>query len=202
MLHVGCSNSPNTLDRIRMGTLLHVDLARVAASLDGIDIDENGLAEMSRAGITSLHRVDAKRLGGAIPGLRERYDVVVLGDVIEHDGDPQGMLAAAISRLAPGGEIIVSVPNAFYLWGFMRVLLGSEATNTDHVAYYSQSNLRELLRRLGLEVREIRGYYQTGKGRSMLVRALKALERGILGVFPGIAEGIICRAAPRMRGAG
>jgi len=194
VLHVGCANSPNTVRRMRMGTLLHADLVRVAAAVDGIDIDEEGLAEMRRAGFASVHRADAKSLGGPVAGLRERYDVVVLGDVIEHDGDPQGLLAAALTRVAPHGEIIVSVPNAFYLWGFVRVLLGNEVTHPEHVAYYSQSNLRELFARLGLEIREMRGYYEPSAGRSPIVRALKAAERGLLAVFPGVSAGIVCRA--------
>ncbi|MFP8835078.1 class I SAM-dependent methyltransferase [Hydrogenophaga sp. XSHU_21] len=39
------------------------------------------------------------------------YDAIVLADVLEHLTQPEQVLAAAVARLAPGGMVLVSVPN-------------------------------------------------------------------------------------------
>ncbi|MGH2379080.1 MAG: class I SAM-dependent methyltransferase [Candidatus Limnocylindria bacterium] len=196
VLHVGCTSFPNTVAKIRSGTLLHAQLQRVAALVHGIDVDEEGLRTLRAEGFDGVLQVDARRLGDPQPGLLDSYDVVLLADVIEHVEEPRAVLLGSRSRLAPDGEILVTTVNAFYLYGTLRVMLGSEVTHPEHVASYTQSNLRELMRRLDLEVRDLRGYYEPFAHRGPLVRAFKLLEAAVLRVFPGISAGILCAASP------
>jgi 2-polyprenyl-3-methyl-5-hydroxy-6-metoxy-1,4-benzoquinol methylase len=41
----------------------------------------------------------------------EEYDVVVLGEVIEHTGTPDGLLATVTKLLRPGGMLVLTTPN-------------------------------------------------------------------------------------------
>ena len=41
------------------------------------------------------------------------YEVIVLADVLEHLADPAGVLGTCASLLAPGGRLLLTVPNGF-----------------------------------------------------------------------------------------
>lgn len=197
VLHVGCTSFPNTRARIRSGTLLHARVARAARLLHGIDVDERGLEDLRAEGFRDVFAIDAARLAEHHDGLLPSYEVILLADVLEHVADPGVVLAGARQRLAPGGELIVSTVNAFYLYGTLRVMLGAEVTNPEHVASYSQSNLREVMRRTGFEIVELRGCYEPYAHRGLVVRALKRLEAAVLAAFPGVSAGILCIANAR-----
>ena len=47
--------------------------------------------------------------------LRERFDSIIAGEVIEHLDSPQAFLAGCHSILNPGGILIISTPNPYYL---------------------------------------------------------------------------------------
>lgn len=197
VLHVGCTNFPNTAAKIRSGTLLHARLARVARLLHGIDVDERGLQELRGEGFLDVFTMDAARLAEHHDGLLPSYEAILLADVLEHVADPGAVLAGARQRLAPHGELIVSTVNAFYLYGLLRVMLGAEVTHPEHVASYSQSNLREVMRRTGFEIVELRGCYEPYAHRALVVRALKRIEAAVLAAFPGVSAGILCIATAR-----
>ncbi len=78
------------------------------------------------------------------------YDVITAWDVIEHVVDPPAFLKDALTRLLPGGWLIVETGNYqsaariesqehWYLWGL------------DHKWYFSPGYLIELLRRAGFQ---------------------------------------------------
>ena len=55
-------------------------------------------------------------LESAPPLLHGPFDAIVYGDVLEHVSDPAAVLRALDETLAPGGTVIVSVPNVAHLW--------------------------------------------------------------------------------------
>jgi len=85
------------------------------------------------------------------------YDVIELSHVFEHLAHPAASLAKLRDALAPGGTIILSLPNAdslgFRLFG--RAWRGLEVPR--HYAVYSRQSLSRLCARLGLRVRSVRG---------------------------------------------
>jgi len=54
----------------------------------------------------------------------ETFDVIVFGDVLEHLRDPLPPLRQARSLLAPGGYIVISIPNVAHGDVRMSLLLG------------------------------------------------------------------------------
>lgn len=75
-------------------------------------------------------------------------DVVTLLDVIEHVEDDHGLLADLTERTSPGTTFIITVPARRRLWSAWDVSLG-------HHRRYERHELRALLARLPLRVREV-----------------------------------------------
>ncbi len=125
----------------------------------------------------------------------ERFDVIVLGEVLEHLPNPGAALVNLQEVLAPGGSFLITVPNAFDLSRFGRLAFGNERVHPEHVAYYSTSTLQRLLRECGLEATEV-GTYRT---RRLALRQLRSNPFGYLAGFvaerlPQYGKGVVASA--------
>lgn len=80
------------------------------------------------------------------------YDVVALFDVIEHLSDPYTTLKQILQLLRPGGWLMISTPNINSL--SRRALGASWAVINpgEHLYYFSQDSLGQMLRRSGYGV--------------------------------------------------
>ena len=87
----------------------------------------------------------------------ERFDFIILFQVLEHMRDPVGVIDACYARLNPGGRIAIGIPN-FASW---QSRFGRELwVHLDvprHTSHFSPEALRHLLRLAGFEKVEI-GY--------------------------------------------
>lgn len=83
------------------------------------------------------------------------YDVVTLWDVLEHVADPRIVLTRAFRWLAPGGLLVMNIPNIQSLTSRMMgkywVLLLRE-----HLWYFSPATIRRMLEQNGFVVRVVR----------------------------------------------
>lgn len=81
----------------------------------------------------------------------EKFDVVVIGDVIEHVNNPIKLLEFAKRHLNENGKIIVSTPNVFYYKNVLQVLTKSTyIANFEHTMWITPSMALEMARRSGL----------------------------------------------------
>ena len=93
------------------------------------------------------------RIGGAevFRSALGSFDAVTLGHVIEHVGDPGGLLALCLDLLKPGGAIFVDTPNtdARGLQLFGRHWRGLEPPR--HLVLFNWEALEQLMIRTGFE---------------------------------------------------
>ncbi len=92
----------------------------------------------------------------------EKFDVVIMADVIEHLRNPEILIKSAKENLKTGGEIIISTPN-IAIWVYRFSLLFGEFNYTEkgildktHVKLYTLKTIRNLVIECGLEVQEIK----------------------------------------------
>ena len=89
------------------------------------------------------------------------FDVVLLLDVLEHLVDPGAVLARTPAWLAPGGRVLLSVPNVAHA-AVRLALLQGRFPRTDvglldrtHLHFYDVDSLRELVAAAGLEILDL-----------------------------------------------
>jgi 2-polyprenyl-3-methyl-5-hydroxy-6-metoxy-1,4-benzoquinol methylase len=89
------------------------------------------------------------------------FDVVILGDVIEHLRDPVATLARLRPLLRPGGRLVLSTPNVAN-WALRLSLLGGRWRYTDrgildrtHTHLFTRATLREAIESAGYIVDRI-----------------------------------------------
>ncbi len=76
-------------------------------------------------------------------------DLVSLWEVLEHQPDPAGFLREVGERLAPGGHLVGSVPNAAGIAARLRGVHWRMVHPPAHLHDFGPANLSELLRRTG-----------------------------------------------------
>lgn len=101
-------------------------------------------------------------LEAAPPLLNGPFEAIVYGDVLEHLTDPRAPLVALNRTLAPGGTVIVSVPNVAHLWVRLSLLIGRfdygerGILDRTHLRFFTRRTFVAFLRDAGLAVSELR----------------------------------------------
>ena len=98
----------------------------------------------------------------------EKFDVIVLGFVLEHVEDPVKIIRYYIPYLSPKGKMFVAVPNAEVLnrrLGYLAGLLDDmqQLSDHDHLCghkrYYTVTSLSEDVKMAGCEMQRVEGIY-------------------------------------------
>lgn len=133
---------------------------RLLWHVTGIEIDAS-LAAPARAHCDRFLEGDLREVLPRLAREGERYDVVVLADVLEHLEDPCAALRAALSVAAPGATLLVSVPNVGHLSLVRDLLCGrfdplpAGLSDSGHLRWFTRAFLEELLVEAGWEAPSI-----------------------------------------------
>jgi len=139
VLDIGCGNG-----------FLTYEVANKARQVTAIDIDKNNLEfarmHFNRPNITFIHG-DATRLR-----LNERFDVIVLSNVLEHISNRRDFLLQ-IKKLSD--RFLIRVPQLDRDWlTFYKLEMGVEyRLDPTHKIEYTMNSLREELEQAGIRIR-------------------------------------------------
>jgi SAM-dependent methyltransferase len=124
----------------------HGRIAKAAGYCVGLDILAPLVDELNARGF-NVRCVDAT----SDADLGERFDLVFIGDVMEHVDNPSALLHFAKRHLAPGGRILAATPNPFSR-KFVRQFFkqGVVVVNLDHLAWFTPTMALEIARRIDL----------------------------------------------------
>ena len=123
MLEAGCGGGGNLPLLARFGEVWAFELERDACA-----------AAQSRG----IGTVCAGSLPHEFPFAGQRFDAILLLDVLEHLTEPEASLRVLGDALAPGGHLIVTVPAYQWLWSQHDVL-------NEHVRRFTLATLEEQL---------------------------------------------------------
>ena len=149
-------------------------IEKLGNRVTGIESSAEACA-VARTRLTSVLEAD---LVAAVPP--ENYDAIIFADVLEHLPWPVGVLKRYLQFLAPGGSVIVSLPNVG-LWSVRFAHLFGQwnydetgVLDRTHLRFFTRATARWMIGEAGLDV--VRTTYNPG-----LVRPLVPLAKKFIG---------------------
>lgn len=150
VLHIGFTDhKPLIEQKIENNEWLHKLLIDSASRCVGIDINVESVDYVKNdLGIEDVFSLDITK--DSLPEQIEKvvFDVVILGEVLEHVDNPVHFLSEINLKLRKQAkELIITVPNAFDLTNLLEIRNGIEYINTDHRYWFTPFTLLKVLSR-------------------------------------------------------
>ena len=123
-----------------------------------------GAAQDARKRLDRVIECDLAKLDPADLGA-ELFDAILASDVLEHLYDAEDVLARAVTRLRPGGAVVLSLPNIANVYVFAQLLLktwprrDSGIFDRTHVRFFARRDMVRLLQGAGLRVLRVEPYF-------------------------------------------
>lgn len=111
----------------------------------GLDIDKEALSRMRKKLNIEAQWHDMNQ--EPLPFEGKYFDVVVMGELLEHLVSPQFAVDEAFRVLKSGGLLIGSIPNSFHWRGRLAFLGGKSIEDPTHLQLFSYQRIQDLLQR-------------------------------------------------------
>ena len=159
VLEIGCGTG---------GNLYHFAQLHEGARFVGLDFDPGATSFSKQKSAKSSASFDVLQGDGLhLPIPTGSMDGALALDIIEHFEDDDAVCAELARILAPGASLVLSVPAWPSLWSPHDEFL-------HHARRYRPEQIRELVQRAGLEIKEQRGFNFLLLPPIWIVRRLKA----------------------------
>lgn len=150
VLDLGCVN--HDTENSSSEHWLHQAIVDSAAETLGVDYLEDQVEILRQRGF----QVIAGDVNKPLP-IQRRFDVIVVGNLIEHLSSFEGLLHNLRELLAPGGVVLISTANPFFREQYFYSALKNDIiVNAEHTCWIDPVTLDQLCRRFGLETIEVR----------------------------------------------
>jgi 2-polyprenyl-3-methyl-5-hydroxy-6-metoxy-1,4-benzoquinol methylase len=167
VLDIGCIGEE--LSEYKQDNWLHKNIKKDAKECIGIDRNKSEVNKLQSLGY-SIFEADAQNFN-----LHRKFDVIVAADILEHLNDFKGFFQSINASLNNNGLLIITTPNPWFFLRFIRCILkGDAGNNPDHVVWFCQKSLEELLRRNSFAIERMEYgstepiFYRIGKFRKVL----------------------------------
>lgn len=122
--------------------------------VDGIDYDDKYIQEAKK-------HCNAKVLDISKENIEGRYDVVIMGDILEHLVHPDEVLLKLKYNLSDNGYIIISLPNIVNIYPRLKILCGmfdyeeKGIFDRTHLKFFTRKSLKEMLKNTGYKIEKM-----------------------------------------------
>lgn len=148
VLDLGCVR--HNIKETEKSGWLHGEIRKVARRVVGVDYLQQPILELKQRGYEVVC-ADVE-----VMELQERFDAIVLGDLIEHLNNCGKFIERAKEHLNPGGVLLLTTPNPVNPLRFISVLLlGESNANSEHTCWFTEQVLRQLFDRYNFEVIDV-----------------------------------------------
>lgn len=165
VLDVGCSS----------GNFGNELVKRLDCVVDGVEINPDD-ARRARKKLRNVYVLNIET--DSLSAIKDTYDTIYFGDVIEHLVDPVAALKKIKSLLKKEGNIVFSIPNMAFIGVRLDLLDGSfDYTETGlldktHLHYYTKSEIERVFEEAGLAIDSF-DYVQKDYPKAILTKELK-----------------------------
>lgn len=164
---------------------LHERIRKVAKDLIGTDIDADAIAYAAQ------HGYDIKNENAETMTLSEKFELIVMSDVIEHVNAPVTAIENLLSHLSDNGRLIITTPNATSGNIFLRGLVNKKINVLgDHVATYYPEHFKVICERIGCQLENIYMFDFVDR-RSTLLRFKSAIFKAMTFMSPRLASSMM-----------
>lgn len=187
VLDIGCIGENHNLNS---PDWLHGRMETIADYCLGIDIQNDKVSELQARGYHIVYG-DAQDFHMG-PG--PLFDTVFAGELIEHLPNPGKFLECVKEYLKPEGYLIITTPNPFSIYRWLKLFFGNPTASSDHKCWFDITTLTNLLKFYGfkiasyklLPVNTIRSF-KSDLQRSKARRETLGITAGLLidNLFPG-----------------
>jgi len=133
---------------------LHKNIIDVAKNVYGIDILSEEIDILKNKGYLNLYNINI--LNDPIPNNLKKinFDKIILGEILEHINNPSHFLNL-VKQNFKFKEIIITVPNAFYIGNFFNNFKNKELVNSDHRYWFTPYTISKQVYLANLVVKNI-----------------------------------------------
>jgi 2-polyprenyl-3-methyl-5-hydroxy-6-metoxy-1,4-benzoquinol methylase len=139
--------------------LLSKELKKTYPKLELYGIENAKEASQSSQKILKLLQCSIEDMGLIKSNLKkQKFDIIIFSDVLEHLYDPVGIIKSYQSLLKQDGTIIITVPNIANIFSRIALLFGyfnySETGVMDktHIRFFNRKNLKYLAKESNLKI--------------------------------------------------
>lgn len=141
VLDVGCVGQQRSYG----ANWLHEKIRAVSESVTGVDIHEKGIEDLKSLGYNVLH-IDNLHS-------KDQFDLIVMGDVIEHVDNVANFLEFYANHLKSNGSMIITTPNPYSIRQSIHTFLyGKPSINEEHKTNLDPITMTEVIKRGGFKV--------------------------------------------------
>lgn len=157
VVHLGCCDHvPLIEEKIAKQQWLHKLITESANVCVGVDIDRESIAFVKdKTGFDNIHYGDVTSEDKLELLSNNKYDVMVMGEILEHVDNPVQFLEKIRQNYTDNiSELLITVPNAFDLDNFENVMEHQEVINSDHKYWFTPFTLAKIATNAGYSVSE------------------------------------------------
>lgn len=150
VLDLGCVQ--HDIEHSDTDTWLHKHVVEIAADTLGVDYLSDAVAILSQRGYKVVQGDVTEPLK-----INRCFDVIVVGNLIEHLSNFEGLMKNLNRLLKPNGVILISTANPFYSEQYFFSAFNNDIiVNPEHTCWLDPITLDQLARRFNLETSEVR----------------------------------------------
>lgn len=168
VLDVGCVGQNKFFTDPRW---VHAKIKKISGKLTGVDINQSHQKEFEELGYTLL---TPEKLAIS----QEKFDVIVMGDVIEHVDNLVEFLNFYKGFLNENGVMVITTPNALSIRQTLNVLLyGRPGINDEHTSVLECNTMLELFGRTKLDVVDFNWLHEYSKAKKLSTKIVYGVSQ-------------------------